>query len=148
MTPLLAAMLASHVLLGIAGVACSYATWMELLKKTCALSYLKKLSMGATILYFLTWLSGGYYYVLYYGTTVKPIILAGNYPWAHKFFLEVKEHIFMFLPFLALAMTFALWTLKDEDVPRKRALALLAGATTIIGILVTLAAVVVSGAVR
>src|SRR3989338_6610735 len=99
MTPLFTAMLAGHVLLGIAGVACSFATRMELPKKPCALPYLKKLSISATILYFLTWLSGGYYYVLYYGTTVKPIILAGDYPSPHKFFLEVKEHTFMFIPF-------------------------------------------------
>lgn len=149
MTPFLTAMLVGHVVSGIAGVAFSYATWMELLKKKISLPYTKSVSVSAAILYFLTWLSGGYYYVVYYGTTVKPIILAGDYPWAHKFFLEVKEHIFMFLPFMAVAVALALWTFEDfeNDEGRQRTLAAVAGAMTIIGIVITLAAVVVSGAV-
>ena len=34
--------------------------------------------------FIISWISGAYYYVLYYGTAVKPVIVAGDYPWAHK----------------------------------------------------------------
>ncbi len=66
---------------------------------------IKRAKIVATIgviLLFLSWLVGGYYYVNYYGDNVKPIIKAGPQPWAHAVFTETKEHIFLFLPFLAL----------------------------------------------
>src|SRR3989344_6630876 len=56
----------------------------------------------AVILLFLSWFTGGYYYVNYYGTNVKPIIKEGPQPWAHSVFTETKEHVFLFIPFLAL----------------------------------------------
>jgi hypothetical protein len=46
--------------------------------------------------YVLTWLIGGYYYVKFYGPLVKPIIKAGNAPWAHAIVMEAKEHVFLF----------------------------------------------------
>ena len=44
----------------------------------------------------LTWIMGGYYYVKFYGSLVKPIIKAGSAPWAHAIAMEAKEHIFLF----------------------------------------------------
>ncbi|MFQ5837999.1 MAG: hypothetical protein ACE5HJ_04375 [Thermoplasmata archaeon] len=52
-----------------------------------------------------SWLTGGYYYVSYYGANVKPIIKVGPTPWAHLIFMETKEHVFLFLPFLAATAT-------------------------------------------
>jgi len=40
--------------------------------------------------------------VEFYGSTVKPFIKEGPYPWAHKVVMETKEHVFLFLPFLGL----------------------------------------------
>ena len=51
---------------------------------------------------FAAWFAGGFYYVEFYGSGVKPLIKAGPYPWAHKVVMETKEHIFLFLPFLGL----------------------------------------------
>ena len=47
--------------------------------------------------YILTWIIGGYYYVNFYGSLVKPIIKAGSAPWAHLIAMEAKEHIFLFV---------------------------------------------------
>ena len=47
--------------------------------------------------YTLTWVVGGYYYVKFYGSLVKPIIKAGSAPWAHLIAMEAKEHIFLFV---------------------------------------------------
>ena len=59
--------------------------------------------------FILSWLSGGYYYVKYYGGLVKPIIKSGLAPWAHNIIMETKEHVFLFiipLAFTALFITF------------------------------------------
>ena len=48
-----------------------------------------------------SWVFGGFYYVDVYGVDVKPIIKAGPSPWAHSVIMEAKEHLFLFLPFLA-----------------------------------------------
>ncbi len=56
--------------------------------------------------YLLTWIIGGYYYVKFYGPLVKPIIKAGNAPWAHAVAMEAKEHIFLFAIPLAVTIYF------------------------------------------
>lgn len=59
-------------------------------------------ALVGTIALFTAWIVGGYYYVSFYGTNVKPIIKAGPMPWAHSVMTETKEHVFLFLPFLAI----------------------------------------------
>jgi len=71
-------------------------------------------SLTGTILIFAHWLVSGWYYVAYYGPEVKPIIKAGPWPWAHAIFMESKEHIFLFLPFLALLLLFLIWKHGDK----------------------------------
>lgn len=46
------------------------------------------------------YLTAGYFYVLYYGAD-KAIILSGPWPWAHKLFMESKEHLFFLTLMLA-----------------------------------------------
>lgn len=48
------------------------------------------------------WFFGGFYYITEYGAAVKPIIKSGPMPWAHEVITETKEHVFLFLPFLAI----------------------------------------------
>ena len=151
MSELFKFLLISHVILGITGVAASYAVWLGLLKKSPSLGFVKKASALSFFSYLLSWFSGGYYYVLYYGDIQKPIILAGAYPWAHKIFTETKEHIFLFFPFAALALLVVLWKgnqdLSQNEGLRKGA-ALLAGVVTTLGLFVALAGIIISGAVR
>ncbi|GAF92536.1 unnamed protein product, partial [marine sediment metagenome] len=45
---------------------------------------------------------------------IKPLIKEGPWPWAHAIFMEAKEHIFLFLPFLALLFLFLVWKHKDK----------------------------------
>lgn len=65
--------------------------------------------------FLLSWLVGGYYYVNFYGTLVKPIIKAGSTPWAHAIAMEAKEHIFLLVIPLA-ATTFFLAFLKKNTI--------------------------------
>ncbi|MEK7524615.1 MAG: hypothetical protein AAB588_06345 [Patescibacteria group bacterium] len=60
-----------------------------------------------------SWLAGGYYYVIYYGTLVKPIIKSGLAPWAHNIIMETKEHVFLFI--IPLAVMVLLITLLEKD---------------------------------
>ncbi len=59
-----------------------------------------------------SWLLGGYYYLNYYGTLVKPIILKGSAPWAHAIAMEAKEHLFLFL--IPMAVTVLLFLMVDR----------------------------------
>jgi hypothetical protein len=46
----------------------------------------------------LAWIFGGQWYVEYYPSE-KAMILKGSWPFAHTFFMEVKEHLF-FIPLI------------------------------------------------
>ncbi|MBI3436854.1 MAG: hypothetical protein HY056_17520 [Proteobacteria bacterium] len=46
------------------------------------------------------YLFGGYWYVLFYGAD-KARIVSGPWPFAHNFFMETKEHVFLGLLLLA-----------------------------------------------
>ena len=69
----------------------------------------------SVVLIFLSWFTGGYYYVNLYGPIVKPIINEGPRPWAHAIFMETKEHVFLFLPFLSL-LTFSVINKYRQDL--------------------------------
>ena len=61
-----------------------------------------------------SWIAGGYYYVVYYGTLVKPIIKSGVAPWVHNIIMETKEHIFLFIIPLAMNILFITLLSKEE----------------------------------
>ena len=151
MSELMKFWLVVHVVLGVLGVAAFYLAWMWLLKERPNASGLRKASLKGTIFLILSWLAGGYYYAAYYGGAVKSAIKAGPNPWAHAVFMEAKEHIFLFLPFLAVVLTVVIFS-SGEDLSENRALksaaAALAGTLAILGIIITLAGTVVSGSVR
>jgi hypothetical protein len=48
----------------------------------------------------LAYLVGGYWYLVFYYTD-KAIILKGPWPFAHSFFMEMKEHVAIMLLLLA-----------------------------------------------
>ena len=66
--------------------------------------------------------------------------------------MEAKEHVFLFMPFLAVVLTFVIWLqhekLNAEVGGLKHSLVLVAGIITIIGFIVTFAGIIISGAVR
>src|SRR3989344_5347060 len=66
------------------------------------------------IAFVLSWIAGGYYYVRYYGSLVKPVIQKGLAPWAHNIIMETKEHIFLFIIPLALTALFITFLDKEE----------------------------------
>ena len=64
--------------------------------------------------FLISWVFGGYYYVVYYGKEVKPVIKSGLAPWAHSIAMETKEHIFLFIIPLAITAFLVMLLSKDE----------------------------------
>lgn len=140
-----------HVLLGLAGTLWYGAAWLCMERKDMAVARLQHYALLGFIAVLLSWITGGLYYTSYYGKAVKPVILAGKYPWAHQFFTEYKEHLFLLLPFLAFAVTMAVIIMGEQiwkNPALHAALAKLAGLVVVIGALMALMGVLISGAVR
>ena len=93
--------------------------FIELLNKTSKIKRIKIIALISVVLLFLSWISGGWYYVNIYSSNVKPIIKEGPQSWAHSVVTETKEHVFLFLPFLALLTFFMIWKYEKKIVNDK-----------------------------
>ncbi len=151
MTPTLAILLISHIVLGLIGIGALWLISMALLKKMPNLRFLRVSSLISVIGFVLSWISGGYYYVMYYGGPVKAAIKAGPNPWAHNFFMETKEHVFLLLPFIAITLACVFFFGGERimaDDKKRHALFAIALIGTLIGIFSTLSGILISGSVR
>lgn len=102
-------MIMPHVLFGVFAIL--FALWVAVEAVNSSetnQNRLKLASIGTTLFLWLSYLSGGWWYVVYYGAAVsnseKSIILAGPWKWSHSFFMETKEHIFFMLILLSLLL--------------------------------------------
>ena len=151
MTQTLQTLLSIHVLIGVTGIIASYTVVIWLFKRNIPLGALKVTSLLAFVAYITAWITGGYYYVVHYGDAVKPIIKAGPNPWVHSVIMEVKEHIFLFLPVLSFVVLLVIWLNGDrlqENKSLRNALALVALITFLIALSMALAGIVISGNAR
>ncbi|OIP57292.1 MAG: hypothetical protein COX79_05270 [Candidatus Levybacteria bacterium CG_4_10_14_0_2_um_filter_36_16] len=100
--------------------------------------------------FIISWVAGGYYYVVYYGTLVKPVIKSGLAPWAHNIIMETKEHIFLFIIPIAVTVLFiTLLENKDMDHLKLRSFAIrLSGLVAILGLLIGAMGFIISAAAR
>ena len=100
--------------------------------------------------YILTWIIGGYYYVNFYGSLVKPIIKAGSAPWAHLIAMEAKEHIFLFIIPLSLTALFIamLDKKKFEELNIKKVFMILVILVVGLGLLIGAMGFMISAAAR
>jgi hypothetical protein len=94
------------------------------------------------------WIVGGYNYLTAYGSQVRPVILAGPHPWAHEVAMEAKEHIFVFLPIIAFALSITLSTLDkntfQDDAKSRRALTMIASLALFMVLLMFLMGAIIS----
>jgi hypothetical protein len=113
-----------HVVFGVCGILCAVWVAVEAVNSSEANQYrLKLASIGTTLFLWLSYLLGGWWYVVYYGAAVsdsdKSIILAGPWKWSHSFFMEAKEHIFFMLILLSILLpivTFRNQLFKDRKI--------------------------------
>jgi hypothetical protein len=113
-----------HVLFGVFGIL--FAVWVAVEAANSSEANQRRLklaSIGTTLFLWLSYLVGGWWYVVYYGAAVsnsdKSIILAGPWKWSHSFFMETKEHIFFMMLFLSILLpivTFRNQIFKDTKV--------------------------------
>ena len=151
MTQTLSILLSVHIIIGIIGTIASYATLLWLFKRKIPIRLLKISSIITFAAYIIAWITGGYYYVVYYGSNVKPIIKDGSNPWAHSIIMETKEHIFLFLPLLAFVILLVVWFKGDslqENRSLRNALALVILITLVISVSMALGGIVISGSAR
>ena len=91
--------------------------------------------VGCSALLF-AWLVGGFYYVEVYGLHIKPLIKASDAAWVHSIVMEVKEHVFLFLPILAALTTAMLYKYESALIHNRDArvsIALLSGLIFLLG---------------
>ncbi len=88
----------------------------------------KWVSFSGFIMLLTSWFVSATYYTRHYGNIVKPVIKEGSFAWVHGVIMETKEHVFIFIPILAL-LTFLIiaafpnWS-KENEIPRKPVYAL------------------------
>lgn len=148
MSSLFAFLLATHVFAGVIGVIATFLVVLTLLKSTPNIKKLRVTSFLATLSYFISWFSGGYYYWKYYGDNVKPIIKDGDYAWAHSIVMEAKEHVFLLLPVMALViMSFAYFSsgrlLSDSEF--KSSVTFFSIVALVLAVLITLSGMIITG---
>ena len=104
-----------HAIAGEVGLFAFLWIIVELLNPTDARINRAKIAafIGVTCL-LLAWVLGGFYYVEIYGDAVKPIIKASGAKWAHSIVMEVKEHVFLFLPILSVSVAALLFHFDKE----------------------------------
>ena len=144
-------LLITHVITGLLAIVAYYAVWFDLIKKDINIGFLKKSSLYGFVLFLLSCITVGYYYALYYGNVVKPIIKTGPYPWAHTIFMEFKEHIFLFIPFLALVVTLCFFLLENNikgNKEIKQSITYLSAIIVFLSTIITFSGIIISGAVR
>jgi hypothetical protein len=91
----------SHAILGTFGALAAVWVLVETLNlRADNLGRVKCASLLVAVLIWSSYLLGGYFYVKFYGPD-RAIILAGPWPWAHRFVMEAKEHVFFILLLLA-----------------------------------------------
>ncbi|HDL16276.1 MAG TPA: hypothetical protein ENH27_00340 [Rhizobiales bacterium] len=90
-----------HPTFGVLAIIASVWVFVEALNASDAnIARLRNASVLAAILMWSAYIVGGYWYVVFYGGD-KTLIKAGPWPFAHSFFMETKEHVFLMLLLLA-----------------------------------------------
>lgn len=91
-----------HAFLGEAGALAFFLVFISLLSPSEASIRRARVAACWGVIFLVgSWMIGGWHYLTDYALVVKPVIKAGPFPWAHLVMTETKEHVFLFLPFLA-----------------------------------------------
>ena len=143
--------LSTHVITGVIAVIATFLVVLALLKSTPDIKRLRITSVLAALSYYISWFTGGYYYWFHYGSNVKPVIKAGEYPWAHLVVMEAKEHIFLLLPVMSL-LTVGFMFLSSKRLQNepefKSAVTFFVLVSLVLAVLITLAGMVITGGAR
>jgi hypothetical protein len=94
----------AHVFFGVLGFMLAIAIFVYVLHANAKnIAKIKKMSILVPLFTALSYLIGGWWYVVYYSHE-RDIIRAGPWVWAHSFFMEFKEHMFFVLLMLSILL--------------------------------------------
>ena len=150
MNTLLLNALILHILLGIAGIVVFAGIALLLRGEKLSVNWLKFCSYLGLFTFVGSWIAGGYYYTSYYGKAVKPVIIGGSDAWVHTVLMETKEHVFLFLPFLAFVFFVLINFFSSElriNKKLKKNLILLCFVIVSLGLAITISGMAISGSV-
>ena len=89
--------LMAHVLFGMLSIVTAVWVFVDVLNaRESNQKRIQALSLAVPVLFWLAYVVGGYWYVAHYGGD-KALILKGPWPFAHTFFMEMKEHVVIML---------------------------------------------------
>ncbi len=91
------------------------------------------MSLAVAVFMWLAYLVGGYWYVIYYATD-KAAILKGPWPFAHDFFMEMKEHVALVLLLLATYLPIAASSNLSSNRPARNVVLCVAGLIALVAL--------------
>ena len=138
-----------HPMLGVFGIITAVWVFVEVLNiSERNLKRINTASLLTTLFMVLTWITSGYWYIVYYATD-KALILKGPWAFAHDLIMESKEHVFFVV--LILSLFLAIITRNENLLENKSSRSLVLTVAVLI-ILISLAieggGAVISFAVR
>ena len=94
---------------------------------------IKTMSIAVAVLMWLAYLIGGYWYLVFYAAD-KAVILKGPWPFAHKFFMEMKEHVVIMLLLLATFLPIAASNNLVINISARKLMLWVVGLVVLIGV--------------
>lgn len=141
-----------HALIAEAGLFAFLWVLVELLNPTeTRIRRAKIAAVFGLVCMLIAWFAGGFYYVEVYGSQIKPVIKASDAKWVHSIVMEVKEHVFLFLPILATVAVAMLYKYGKEVMERRDArltVILLAGLIFLLGFSIAGMGAIISSSYR
>jgi hypothetical protein len=126
--------LMTHVLFGMLCIIATVWLFVDALNASEAnQARIKVLSLGVAVTMWISFLIAGYWYLVYYAPD-KAIILKGPWPFAHKFFMEMKEHVVIMLLLLTTFLPIVAFNNLAANKAARKVVLWVAGLIGLIGI--------------
>jgi len=126
--------LMAHVIFGMLCILAAVWVFVDVLNANEAnQKRIRVLSVAVPVLMWLAFLVGGYWYVAFYGAD-KALILKGPWPFSHKFFMEMKEHVVIMLLLMTMYLPIAAAQNLSVNKAARKVVLWLAGLIILIGV--------------
>lgn len=129
-------LLMAHVLFGVLCIVTAVWVFVDVLNAGEAnLKRIRRVSLAAAIFMWLSFVIGGYWYVVDYPAD-KAIILSGTWKFAHNYFMETKEHLVIMLLMMATFLPVAVADNLAANKAARRVALWTAGMIPLLGLLI------------
>ncbi|MDE3066230.1 MAG: hypothetical protein KGJ60_01635 [Verrucomicrobiota bacterium] len=127
--------LMAHVVFGVACVLTALWVFVDALNASASnQARIRRMSCAAAIFMWLAFVIAGYWYVFSYPAD-RAIILKGPWPFAHRFFMETKEHLVILLLLLATFLPIAAAGNLAANKDARRVVLWVAGLIVLLGLM-------------